>query len=79
MTKKSKITVYVALATVGSGGKVKLHEDPETIRLFLEERSDAEIGVLIRNYFEDHLEELKEESQSKVNNVVSLNQWREKC
>ena len=77
--KKSKITVYVALATIDSDGKVKLHEDPETISLFLEERSDAEIGAIIRDYFEDHLMELKEESQGIVNNVVSLNQWREKC
>ena len=60
--KKSKITVYVALASVDSKGKVKLHEDPETIKVFLEERSDKDIGAIIRDYFEDHLMELKEES-----------------
>ena len=79
MSKKSKITVYIALATVGDNGKVKIYEDPGTIKKFLEEKSNEEIGEIIRLYFEETLKELKDAQQSKTSNVVSLNEWREQC
>tara|TARA_R100000353_G_scaffold175088_2_gene144532 strand:+ start:665 stop:898 length:234 start_codon:yes stop_codon:yes gene_type:complete len=77
MSKKSKITVYIALATVGSNGKLKTDEDPDTIKSFLKEKSDVQIGKIIRRHFEKTLKELEEAKELEVSNVVPLNEWRE--
>tara|TARA_R100001510_G_scaffold4771_1_gene3750 strand:- start:12477 stop:12710 length:234 start_codon:yes stop_codon:yes gene_type:complete len=77
MSKKSKITVYIALATVGSNGKLKTDEDPDTIKSFLKEKSDVQIGKIIRRHFEKTLKELEEAKELEASNVVPLNKWRE--